>query len=394
MLAVTRRHQGVPADWPTDLIRNYARDHAIALPEREHVFITDPHADADALLASLQLAGANVRNSDSDGFELTERGRACRFVLGGDYFDKGPSTLRLLRVLRRLVDAADVVLLAGNHDVKILLGARHFDAQCAARGHLFVRMGGKVVTLLQEVWQTHLAGTDVSLLGEDEAAQILFPSQSWYDGFAEAAAGILAPKYIARELDRVAYKTDKIRRYLGAANMPLSVAHAAVSTCRDLFGPGGEYGWLVDRMVLAYRAESLLFVHAGVDDDISRLLRDDGIAAVNAEHRRLMEDDPVRAFNGALGNAFQTKYRDRDYPFTAAGASALREAGVHVVVHGHRTRAAGQQALLRQGLLHLECDTILDRNSRRKHDLAGLGAAATVFNHQRLSVLSAHHELP
>lgn len=369
-------------------VQGYLGDHRARLPQRRHIFVTDPHADADALLDSLQLAGALRRTDAADGFAITAYGRDSVIVLGGDYLDKGPSDLRLLRVLRHLVDTIDdLVLLAGNHDVRTLLGARFAEDQSPRYAHMFVRMGKKVVPLLREVWDTHLADREVQLLDHDEAARRLLPAETWYDAFVPLAEKLAPRPAVDNELDKVRKKTTGLPERLADAGMTLGMAHAAVSHCRALFEPGGEHAWLFSRMRLAHRAESLLFVHAGIDDLAARRIHDEGVEAVDDHYHRLLDDDPFELHYGPVGNVFRTKYRDRDFAFTERGAEQLHRAGIHVLVHGHRTHTDGHHTELRCGLLHLECDTCLDRNTRAQYALPGSGAAATVFDNDAIQFL-------
>ncbi|MGD8558707.1 MAG: metallophosphoesterase, partial [Gammaproteobacteria bacterium] len=52
--------------------------------------------------------------------------------------------------------------------------------------------------------------------------------------------------------------------------------------------------------------------------------------------------------------------------------------GVHAVVHGHRNRTNGQRIMLRQGMIHIESDMTMDRNSRKKEGLDGYGVGVTI----------------
>ncbi|MEW8498742.1 MAG: metallophosphoesterase family protein, partial [Candidatus Thiodiazotropha taylori] len=93
-------------------------------PKRELFFFSDLHADADAFISSLVASGGVRKTGEQDSdLKLTRRGREASFVIGGDCFDKGPSNLRLLRVIRRLKKlGAKITILAGNHDIRIKLG--------------------------------------------------------------------------------------------------------------------------------------------------------------------------------------------------------------------------------------------------------------------------------
>jgi len=123
-------------------------------PKRPIYFISDLHADADAFMASLVASGGVKKTGPRDkDFKLTKAGCKARFLIGGDCFDKGPSTLRLLRVIRMLIDrGGDVRLLAGNHDVRMLLGIKSVGLEPDPRiDHFFIRMGPKMVPFLAEI---------------------------------------------------------------------------------------------------------------------------------------------------------------------------------------------------------------------------------------------------
>ena len=72
-------------------------------------------------------------------------------------------------------------------------------------------------------------------------------------------------------------------------------------------------------------------------------------------------------------------------PLTRQGVKMLKKhSGVHSIVHGHRNLLHGQQIMLRQGIVNFECDTTLDRNTRKKAGLKGPGGAVTIFRPEGL----------
>ena len=96
--------------------------------------------------------------ADED-FELTELGSQSRFVIGGDCFDKGPDNLRLLEAIHQLyLQGADIVLLAGNHDIRTYLGIYYAESKDPLLDHLFVRMGKKTVPRLYEIYEKFIRG--------------------------------------------------------------------------------------------------------------------------------------------------------------------------------------------------------------------------------------------
>jgi hypothetical protein len=59
----------------------------------------------------------------------------------------------------------------------------------------------------------------------------------------------------------------------------------------------------------------------------------------------------------------RTKYRETDRQFTKKGTLMLRNAGINVIVHGHRNLYYGQRIMLRKDMVNFECDTSLDINT-------------------------------
>ncbi|MEM6293132.1 MAG: metallophosphoesterase, partial [Myxococcota bacterium] len=149
-----------------------------------------------------------------------------------------------------------------------------------------------------------------------------------------------------------------------------------------------DFAWLQSSLQAVYRAGSFLFCHAGVDDVIARELTLGGVDAINEEFRTLLTSDPFALYNGPVGNLFRTKYRKQDFPFTHHGAACLRSMGVLGIVHGHKSHVTGQQMQMRKGIAHFECDTSLDRNTRLKCGLPGIGRAATIIGCDSVRAIS------
>ena len=80
---------------------------------RKTYFFTDLHADKQALLNSLEYCD-----------DLS-----ALYLIGGDCFDKGPSNLELLREIKQLSARAEVKLLAGNHDLRMLMVLQNWEDQ-------------------------------------------------------------------------------------------------------------------------------------------------------------------------------------------------------------------------------------------------------------------------
>jgi hypothetical protein len=348
-------------DAATEQLRARIGHKPFVWPNRTMYFFSDIHADADAWRRSL-IASGGVRwyGPGDHEFELSEAGEQALFVIAGDCFDKGPSNLRLLRAIRILIDkGANVEILAGNHDLRTLVGLAYLGRKEPRLAHLFVRMGKKTMPLFQEIRSEYLGPDARSDLSEAELHRQLFPDEAWFAEFPAVAKGLVPDKKIGKELTRI---------------------HRAAEKARELFlEPGGEFHWFFERMDVARRWGSFLLVHAGVDDVTAKLLAEHNVWGVNTWFQRLLADDPFELYHGPVGNMFRTKYREIDHPFTEAGVEDMYEAGLYGIVHGHQNILKGQRVLMREGLLNFECDASVDCNTRKVEGLHGLGGAVVIF---------------
>ena len=359
-------------------------------------FFCDIHADTEAFFLSLQASGGIQRTGEGDAdFELTAEGRMARFIIGGDCFDKGPATLRLIKVIQQLVlKGADLILLAGNHDIRTYLGIYYAGNKDPLYDHLFVRMGKKTVPLLAEIYQDYVESTGSSITAPEttletapEAAKAtsvifasLFPSESWYEDFPEVAKKWIRPSRLTKELRRIREKSDDFRRRMAELGLDIQMVKAALERFRAMFiEPNGEFSWFYARMQIAHRAGSYLFVHAGVDDTLAKALLDQGVEHINQEFCKLLQSDPFTLYHGPLGNAFRTKYRSIDYDFSHQGVKDLHQAGIYAIVHGHKNILQGQRVVIRKGMLNFECDASVDCHTRAKEGLSGPGGAVVRF---------------
>ena len=360
-------------------------------PRRTLYFISDMHADADAFIASLVASGGVHKNGPRDkDFKLTRAGRKAVFLIGGDCFDKGPSSLRLLRVVRRLIDrGGDVQLLAGNHDIRMLLGIRSVGMDPDPRtDHFFIRMGPKMVPFLTEIRDHYLQGKDALRGVPDtrECRRQLYPPKSWFREFPQLAVWAMPDATIEREVNKLRKKMKIFEEDCEKAGLSLRMVYAAARKWQELFlHSKGEFAWFYKRMRLGYREGSFIFVHAGVDDRMARLISEKGMRHINRKFRKQIHRDPFDFYYGPVANIIRTKYRPIDMPLTRHGVKLLRKkSGVHAIVHGHRNLLHGQRVVLRKGIVNFECDTTLDRNSRAKEGLKEPGAAVTIFRPEGL----------
>jgi hypothetical protein len=369
---------------PVDALRWHTEPKPWVWSGERLYFFTDIHADTDALFRSLVASGGVAKTgAGDDDFELTEEGARARFVFGGDCFDKGPENLRLLRAIKGLIDrGAQVDVLAGNHDLRTLLGLASAGRKEVTLAHLFVRMGKKTIPLFREVWDQYLEGhvDERELLSDEEVRRAYFPDESWFDEFPAAVHDLIPELKLIKEVRRIREKMEDIGPACEKSGLTLGKVHAALEKARELFmTPGGEFAWYFERMNLALRVGSFLFVHAGVDDEMAALIRHEGVDGLNDLFHRMREDRLFELYNGTIGNMFRTKYRPVDRPLTYEGVLNMHRAGIYIIVHGHRNIEGGQRIVLRNGLVNFECDCSVDQNTRALESLDGAGGAATVF---------------
>ena len=355
-------------------------------PKQPIYFFADPHADAEAMMASLVASGgvSKIGPRDKD-FRLTPCGKRGRFIVGGDCFDKGPSNLRLLRTLRMLEKrGARLHILAGNHDIRIMLGMRNVGRKCKLENeHFFVRMGAKAVPLLKEIQVNYLQAraTLRDVPGYRKCRQHLYPSQRWFDEFAMLAGRKLSDSAVRREMSRIQVKIERFEEDCEAAGLCLRTVYAAALEWQQLFlHRHGEFYWFFRDMQMALHRGSFLFIHAGLDDRLVDLIKERGVRDLNRQFHRQLQGSGFEFYYGSVANAIRTKYRAVDKPFSRRAGQLVHDYGIHAIVHGHRNLLHGQRIALRKGLVNFECDTTMDRNTREKEGLQGHGAGVTVVH--------------
>lgn len=380
---VSEAHSGGRlADFQTSLAATNKSDWI--WPARPVVFVSDPHADAESFLRSLVAAGVICRTGTGlSDFTLTGFGHLAHVVVGGDCLDKGPSNLDMLDALAALLAiGTTVTLLAGNHDLRLMLAVR---ALATPRNplteHLFVRMGRKALPLMREIWDRYGSSQRLAHLpSDDKCRHRICPGASWFEEFPKAAAAHLAPEAIDKELRRLRDKGGEFAQNVSDAGLSMREVYGAALLCHELFlQPAGDYHWFFRQMDVILQTGSLLFVHAGLDDRMCELLVTEGPAAVNARFHQDARQDLFAFYFGSVANLVRTKYRKSDKQLTDHGVRLLHQAGLKLVIQGHVNNHRGQRLLAKRGLLHLEADVTLDRASRAREGLSGIGAGATLI---------------
>ncbi|MBT8129550.1 MAG: metallophosphoesterase [Gammaproteobacteria bacterium] len=354
-------------------------------PRRTVYFFSDLHADADALTASLIASGGvRAKGKHHRQLKLTRQGKQAKFMIGGDCFDKGPSNLALLRTLNKLHDrGAHMRILAGNHDVRVMLGMRSVNRDDGPGcEHFFVRMGAKAVPFLKEINDRYLAHAHSlkHIPGKVQCEKRLYPPEQWFEEFPKKAADLLPEKIIEKELRRIREKQEDFDMHCDQAGLSIRRVYAAALQWQQLFlHHSGEFNWFFRRMRLAIRKGSFLFVHAGLDNNIAHLINQKGVRQLNREFKKQLKGNPLRFYYGPLANAIRTKYRPGDKPLTRAGARQVHQNDLHVIIHGHKNMLYGQRISVRKSMVNFECDVTLDRHSREKEGLEGPGAGVTII---------------
>lgn len=366
-----------------EIITAYTDGKAWHWPGNTVFFFCDLHADVEAFRLSLIASGGVRFESDSiQSLELTALGKEALFVIGGDCFDKGPSTLNLLALIYCLKGkGARLHLLAGNHDVRTYLGLYYADRKEPLLDHLFIRMGSKAVPFLKELFDEFVDQKEVSgSQHESKFRELFLPTDNWAEQFSEAAKSTVHPEKLETELRRTREKTSQFLEKMQELNLNFCQIAAAIDAFKKMFlSSDGDFYWFFDNMRLVHREGSYLYIHAGLDDSIAELIRDKGIEELNLEFHNCFYQDPFKLYHGPLGNTFRTKYRKSDYTFSEAGATALHDAGIYAIVHGHRNICHGQRIVIRENMLNFECDASVDCNTRIKEGLDGPGGAVVIF---------------
>ncbi|MDG6773716.1 metallophosphoesterase [Thiomicrorhabdus sp. ZW0627] len=352
-------------------------------PNKDIYFFCDLHADAAAFLRSLQASFLVTTDSRLDDITLTTQGQHAQIVIGGDCFDKGPSNLALFRLLSLLREQhADLVLLAGNHDIRVYAGLSALDLkQDPFQSHFFTRMGRKTAALFAEIHRQYCQNESTITLDENEIIDKLFPNEEWFERFPEHARSFMTEEKIQKEIKQIRFKQQDFLDACHKHGLNLIQVYQAVEKARELFiDPQGEFSWFFKEIKLLHRSGSYLFCHAGLDDSIAQRVALESADRLNRDFQQQLDHGKLfEIYYSEFGNVFRTKYRASDKPLTVKGTQALKQAGIYALVNGHRSHKNGQQLFIRNGLLNFECDTQLNENCRKKNKISTLGYSSTIF---------------
>lgn len=375
---VFKGNQEVPGE-VRELITEYTKEKLWVWPLQTVFFFSDLHGDRQAFLRSL-LATEEVTLRKGK-LKLSSKGKKSKWVIGGDLFDKGPSNLDLLDLVKEFIDAgADVDIIAGNHDIRTFVGIHYLGSKTLKTAHLFTRVGGKSLTLFKEIYDKYKKELPKCPHSHQELLEVMFPDEEWMKEFPYFAKDIIHPDKLGKETKRIREKVQEIQEMTLELGLTLQDIWSCVMKAQDLFlNKKGEYYWVFERLELAKIYGSFLFVHGGLDDLIlPEIFKRTPKELKNWFHKQLKED-AFDLYHGEIGNCFRTKYRKYDHPLTQKGVEELHKRGIFAIVHGHLNQKNGQRMIYREGMLHFQCDCSLDRNTRIKENIDNLGMAVTIF---------------
>lgn len=354
------------------------------MPDKETYFFCDLHADAEAFLRSLKLSQLVTEDSRLETVQLTDKGLQGQIMIGGDCFDKGPSNLQLFQLIHQLKkQQADLILLAGNHDIRVYAGLLALNFMDDLRqSHFFVRMGRKVASFLVEIYQVYCQNEPSPTLSDGQILNELMPQADWFKDFPEYAVSFMSQSQIEKELRQIKHKQVDLLTACADLGLGLQQVYQAAHKAKQLFiDKDGEYNWFFQELVLMHRSGSYLFSHAGLDDYVAQQIVEQDVNKLNLDFKEAMSKGLIfEMYYSAYGNVFRTKYREKDFPLTKVGSRLLKSQRIFALVNGHRSHLNGQQLFIREGLLNFECDTQLNANCRKQAKIKTPGEAVTIFS--------------
>lgn len=401
-------NNGLAMDRAAKVARDYADKFVWEFPRQHVLFFCDLHGDAEAFRRSLIAGKAIVCHSkDLLDFDLSDFGKAADIVIAGDIFDKGPSNLDVLELLSHLRSlGAKIIVLAGNHDLRIWLTLKALDAKELEAFDYLAEHLERAQLLVSEVLARAVLPTPLASLQPKKAPPTSKKGRSkkavrrTADEQGRKALQTLFGPALASS-DDGAYKGRKawlIERwqeieafYRQRGIAPDALCDGLMLAYDLLVAPSGRHAWIFAEMQLLHRYGSFLLAHGGVDDQLCAELKADGVDGINKKFRKLLaKARPSELAAGAFGNSTLTKYRPSDEPLTAAGVRRLHGEGIFAIVHGHDNQIGQQNVAYRQELLHFQCDATLNRCTRKLQGLSPRGMAVVIFEPEgRLTALSS-----
>ena len=236
------------AAWPRNLVLHHPKTHRQL--HRPLAFITDIHGDAPALVRSLIAGGLVTPQSCVAHLEWTESGKQRQLVLGGDCFDKGPSTLVLLRLLKQIWQTKpDSIWLVGNHDLRFMLGMRALELDAhPLHSHFFSRMGKKAIGLLAEMHAECPADYPVT-------HPACWVDAYWPKAFRQQAQSLLGKRLVKKEIKQLhAKQADMQQACLKRFDSAQAFNQACSWAVAQLLAPGGEFSDLIESWQLHWVA--------------------------------------------------------------------------------------------------------------------------------------------
>lgn len=366
-------------------LHNGANFSAWQWPDKPIIFLTDLHADAEALSASLVASGFFARTGpDYDDLALLYSPRLFEIILGGDIIDKGPSNLQILQFIQKIInDGVQVTLLSGNHDLRLDLAIHALQTTDVAGSKVFItRLGDKVLPLLQELLKKHpLTLEEIRALPPEHACKKrLLADDKDLENFKNQLAALMPDSSIKQEIERYKERAKRFTQGIKKLGLTYQQVYSAFIRYQQMFhDPQGEFYWFFSQQKLLTKRGSLLFLHAGLSDQNTEQLLHYSEEQLNQIYQHSRQTNPFEAYYGVLSNMLRTKHRRHEAKLTLHGQRCLDRAGIKAVLHGHRSSLIGQRICFRANILHFECDAMINRSSRASIKVSDFAAAATVI---------------
>jgi len=269
---------------------------------RKVYFFADLHADPQAFENSLK--------------HCTDP--SALYLIGGDCLDKGPSNLGLLDRIKELSEEVEVKILAGNHDIRMLMVLQNWEE----KGDPFSRFA---TIFTPPRWANRIRPFLAECEGIERAREIFLYPGGEYAWFFEDM---------------------------------------------ELFHRDGEFLFVHAGVDDASAMKLSEILNNETPDNFPSLMR----------HREWCRLALHNFYHGPLGVLIRTKYRNSSYQFTEVGASTLKTVDINYVVHGHDSQTTGHKFIARHDIPHFACDCTLDANTRKQQGMAPGGYAFTAID--------------
>lgn len=312
---------------------------------REKVFtMSDVHGNARGFLMTLLKAGI-IKIKDHK-VSLTESGKDIPVVVTGDFFDRGPHSLKLLDYFQAFFDKhARLELVAGDHELMALAAIDNISADHRDEDffELVTDLTGKIHPLERQAPDK----LDEALKWKATERKFRQNGQPLVDANNFMQWYIRGGESLIREI--------KDKYYPGEKNVPM---RALLVKAHTLLQPDTNYGRLMRQLLLCSQIDDILYTHAGVDDQLAELFDDNGVDGTNSIFKATIRHGNYGIFS--QGDLCKILWK-RENGVSPYAASVLKKLGITTVISGHnRMRDGIQQAEISNGIMLVSNDIGLE----------------------------------